>query len=201
MKKLLVLCILLFFTNILVSCSNLDQKASTNPLNETISTYSKDSTPENDSNNLLSRIENLEKETNSLKAALANEKNAINNDTIISAFDKNDDVLLSTEKKDGYLNSVHVKVPKGENLSYKFYLLTGTEVNGILILNCLIKPQIDTSNNPEKIDVDLNKFSLYKLMTSNIKYTNTSIMQIIIKDSNGKEYSQFIQSDKFMGDV
>ncbi|HEX2947875.1 MAG TPA: hypothetical protein VHT96_18205 [Clostridia bacterium] len=86
-------------------------------------------------------------------------------------------------------------------MSYRFYLLKGTDTDGVIELNCLIKPQYDTSNNPEKIDVDLDKYELYKLMTSKLKYDETTALLIIITDNKGNEYSQFIHSAQYMGDI
>lgn len=208
MKKLFTLYICIFATLIFVSCDTMQETASTNTLkentNEIITSDNKNSFKNETFESLLSRIENLEKEIDSLKEALQAETHTINNhDAIFNALDNDngDNILLSMENEDGYLNAVHIKAPKGENLSYEFYLLTGFEVDGVPIFNCLIKPQIDTSDNPEKIDIETEKFSLYKLMTSKLKYDETSVMLIIIIDNNGEEYSQFIPSARFMGDI
>lgn len=203
-----VICICIFFTLTLVSCDNTNKENDITTINqeatETSSRDNKDLIVEKTNEELLSRIENLEKEISYLKEALQGENHIMNNQgAIINALDDSngDNILVGIEREDGYLNAVHVKVPSEEYLSYDFYLLTGFENDGIPILNCLIKPAIEISDNPEKIDIDLKKFTLYKLMMSNLKYDETSIALIIIIDSNGKEYSQFIPSDRSMGDI
>ncbi len=202
MKKLFILCACLFITGTLFSCSNVRNTVEPKTITENNIISSSDNDIDTNES-LLLRINNLEKEINSLKEELKNTTLSTNNhDILLNAFDNinGDNILLSIDSEKDYLNAVHVKVPKGDNLSYKFYLLAGTEVDGVPILDSLIKPQIDTSDNPEKIDIDQNKYQLYKLMTSKLKYDENSAFLIIITDNIGNEYTQFIHSAQFMGD-
>ena len=200
-------CILILTT--LISCSNENKEASAAATNEkpgvALPSDSTDFIAKKTYEDLLLRIDNLEKEIDSLKAESSSEKNDIKDfGTIINALnniDTGDDILLSMELEKDFLTAVHVKVPKKEYLTYKFYLLAGYEADNVPIFNYIIKPRYDTSNNPEKVDIDKDKFELYKLMPSKLVYNETSVLLIIVVDSNGKEYSHFIPSPESSRDI
>ena len=209
MKRLFTLCLCIFICFVLVSCDNTPEMKNTKEVNENaneiISSDNNNSFEKKTNEQLLLRIENLEKEINFLKETIQSEASKKNSrGAIINALNNaiDDDILIHIERDDGYLKEVHVKVPFVEYIHYDYYVLTGFENNGVRTFNCLIEPLIETSDNPQKIDIDPQKFDLIKLTMSDLKFEETSIALILIIDSNGKEYSHFICSDKFMeGDL
>jgi len=205
LKKLFTVCICIFISFTLASCDNTQEAVNTITANEIISSDGTNFHEKVTYEQLIARIDNLENEIKSLKETMQNESNIMDNHgAIINALYNdvyNDNLLIGTKKEDGYLKEVHVKVPRGEKLSYDFYLLTGSENDGVQIFNCLIKPIRETSDNPQKIDIDPKEYDLYKLIMSNVKYDESSIMLIIIIDNKGNEYSQFVHSNIFASDI
>lgn len=197
----------MFINLSLVSCNNTQEAIITTITDENTNEITADNSNRKDSldkeinEHLLLRIESLEKEIDLIKETLQVETSPMDNySTIINALenDNGDNIIIHIERNDGYLNEVHVKIPKPEYFGYDYCLLTGYEKDGVRIFNRLIKPIHDISDNPQKRDIDLEKYDLVKLVLSDIKFDEYSIALIIIKDSNGKEYSDFIYSDKFM---
>lgn len=198
-------CVCVFFVLILVSCDTAQDTANTANVktNTNISTDNNDSIEEKVNKDLISRIENMENEINSLKKALEAAKQIPNNHgAVFNALDNmnGDNICLGMDRDGEYITAVYIKIPKENYVSYEFFLLTGYETDGVPFLNCLIKPHYETSDKFEEYGIDKDKFGIMKLMPSKLKYDETSSMLIIMIDSNGNEYSQYIASERFMMD-
>jgi len=191
----------------LASCDNAQNNANaaaTVKTNTNIPADSNDSIEEKVNEDLISRIEVLEKEITSLKEALQAKKRIPNNHgAIINALDNmdGDNIYLGMDHEGEYVTAVYIKIPKEYYVSYEIFLLTGYETDGVPFLNCLIKPHYETADKFEEYGIDKDKFEIKKLMPSKIKYDETSSLLIIMIDSNGNEYSQYIASQKFMMDI
>lgn len=179
----------------LASCDNAQNNADTT---------ANDSIEEKVNEDLISRIENMENEINSLKEALETEKHILNNHgAVFNALDNmnGDNIYLGMDRDGEYITAVYIKIPKENYVSYEFFLLTGYETDGVPFLNCLIKPHYETADKFEEYGIDKDKFEIKKLMLSKFKYDETSSLLIIMIDSNGNEYSQYIASQRFMMDI
>lgn len=195
MKKLVATCICVFIVLMLASCDNAQNNADTT---------ANDSIEEKVNEDLISRIENMENEINSLKEALETEKHILNNHgAVFNALDNmnGDNIYLGMDRDGEYITAVYIKIPKENYVSYEFFLLTGYETDGVPFLNCLIKPHYETADKFEEYGIDKDKFEIKKLMLSKFKYDETSSLLIIMIDSNGNEYSQYIASQRFMMDI
>lgn len=155
------------------------------------------------SEELMSRIENIEKEINQIKnTTIINEKNKNTYGLIINAIENSqgDDIFLDMTWDGHFLSEVFIKTKKVENISYNFYILIGEETDGVLFFDKFLKPQYDKVFNYQDYGLD-NKTEIYKLMTSKIDYDKNSIMMLIMIDSSGEEYSQLVYSQLFEEDI
>lgn len=206
MNKLVATCICVFIVLMLASCDNAQNNANaaaTVKTNTNISADSNDSIEEKVNEDLISRIEDMENEINSLKEALETEKHILNNHgAVFNALDNmnGDNIYLGMDRDGEYITAVYIKIPKENYVSYEFFLLTGYETDGVPFLNCLIKPHYETADRFEEYGIDKDKFEIKKLMLSKLRYDETSALLIIMIDSNGNEYSQYIPSQRFMMD-
>lgn len=98
------------------------------------------------SEELMSRIENIEKEINQIKnTTIINEKNKNTYGLIINAIENSqgDDIFLDMTWDGHFLSEVFIKTKKVENISYNFYILIGEETDGVLFFDKFLKPQYD----------------------------------------------------------
>ncbi len=209
MKKLTFACVCIFAVIMLVSCDNVKNNSNTTTTvkaDANIPTSSNDSTNEQINEDLISRIESLEKEIASLKEILLVKAESPNSHgTVFNALvnDRNEDNIYLGMDKDGeYVTAIYIKKPIFN--SYKFYILLGYETDdNVPILNSLIKPHY-MGNSDDKLKeygVDKDKFEVAQLLISRLKYDETSSMLIIMIDNNGKEYSDYVPSIRFMMDI
>jgi hypothetical protein len=162
---------------------------------------------------LLSQIEALKTDLASLKDTAQTTQSALekkildNHGVILNALDNEngDDIYLGMDREGDNISAVYIKVPvagEGEPDIDQFMLITGYESNGVLFFNTLVVPQYSiTDDQYEKYGVDKNQSHIIKLMTSNMKYDDTSTMLIIFIDSKGNEYSQYVASVHFSSDI
>ncbi|HEX2947874.1 MAG TPA: hypothetical protein VHT96_18200 [Clostridia bacterium] len=96
MRKLLLVCFCISISFLFTSCNNAKETDNSNS-----GTFAEKKTEISES--MLERIENLEKEVNSLKDAISRDSSTINRDTIINALDdiNGDNILLSMENEEG----------------------------------------------------------------------------------------------------
>lgn len=151
-------------------------------------------------------IENLEKEIEELKDG--NNENKMTFGAIIDALSdgQNDYLFLKMDLDGEFVDSIYIKVPKKDYISYDYLLLTGSEYDGVPCFNQLMEPHNmgRTTQNDlgiQGLNVDEEKYSIVELKPANFKYDDTSIFLIVVVDNNNMQYSQFIHSPRLSGDI
>jgi hypothetical protein len=114
-----------------------------------------------------------------------------------------DNIYVGIDIEGEYLTAVYIKLPIEYYISRYYYIITGYEVNGVRILIDLIVPHYTYAEDAvfDKYGVDKEKYRVMKLMVSGAEYSDISSMLIVIIDTNGKEYSEYIPSLEFARDI
>lgn len=200
MRKYSFICLFIFVSLIFSSCNYKKNEKNSKETIEDINI----SVAQNENSELLLRVENIEKELSNIKNGINSSNNFSKNyGAIINSIEntQGDNIFLGMNWDGRYLNEVYIKLQKENNKTHSFYLVIGDETDGVLFFDKLIKPQYDKSFNHEEYGLDSNEINIYKLITSKINYNENSVMLIIILDSDGKERSQLLHSQKFEEDI